>query len=367
MSRKRRVHVPDGIYLVLQRVEPGHSICADEGDYQHLLNLIGRSVQLCRAHLLAFFVGEEEMRLVIEVTDVPLGRCLQRITRMQSRYMHEKVGEVGRMFSDRYRAALLPSKRLLPALVRCVHRSPIELRLSSGLAAYRWSSHRAYLGEQRVRGLRTASVLRALVGKGEGRVEAYRRFMKGNDTATHAWGAPAPDDRATAEQWLAWCADQQRRRERFTADRVIDGVVQLLDVDRAVLLSRARSEHLTFARALIAHFATKSDVASWADVQRVLGRSRSTLHVAIERYQSLWPQAFGPKMFALVEKACANIGRSSGRPARGRLTRSKGGDVPFATARQGVALVERRRGGAVERVRAGAVVIRAAVPRSRRE
>lgn len=307
MSRMRRVHVPDSIYFALLRAEPGQSICANDAEYRHLRQLIGRSVQRCHSQLHAYFCCSEEVRLVIEVTDVPLGKCMQRISTWQSRYVHRRRRESGHLFVERYRAVRLPRRALLPALVRCIHRSPGEFGLTQDWAQYPWSSHQAYVSGSKMRGLRTGTTLRLLTKERGRRREAYRRFMEGKediDAGPEDLRPPFGND-GTAEQWFAWCLSQQAGQKRITLDEVIDGVTRVFGIDRGALLSRSRDQHLTLARAVLTHYVMRHGVATLVDVERSLGRSRSTLYAGIKRYEALWPTIFGPEMFALVERACA--------------------------------------------------------------
>lgn len=296
MSRMRRVHRDGGVYFVVLEAADGQAICIDEADYVHVLRLISRSVQQSHAFLLAYCCTPRELRLIIKVAAIPLGRCIQQIAMWQSRFVHQRSGETGRLFRDRYRAVLIPVRDVLPGVVRCVHRSPLELSLAADWAHYPWSSHSVYATGKRMRGLHTGLILRLLTTEvGQSR-EAYLRFMEegGGGLCRKVSGELPPFwPDGTCEQWLTWLTAQTPKEAVGTSiEAVIDVVARSLDVNRKALLAGARGEKFTLARALITRYATCHRIASVAEIKRILGRSKSSLYSAVQRCKVSYPELF---------------------------------------------------------------------------
>ncbi|WP_158544938.1 hypothetical protein [Dyella monticola] len=310
MSRMGRVHIPQSINFVVLQAETGQTIYANDAEFRHLLHLIGRSAQRSRAHVHAFCCCPQQIRLAIAITDVPLALCIQRIATGQSRYVHRQRGESGHLFRERYRAVVLRSRAWLPALVRSIHRSPCEWALTQDWATYPWSSHRAYATGRRMNGLRTGVMLRMLSTVCSKQREMYRRFTEvddGDAVVPERLRSPFGSN-ATADQWLAGCIAQQVKHQRMTLDDAIKAVAQVLDISRAVLLSRARASRLTLARAVVTRYAIRTGVAPLAEVERALGRRRSALYHAITRYEQTNPKLFCKTLdevnVAALEEAC---------------------------------------------------------------
>ncbi|NJO12748.1 MAG: helix-turn-helix domain-containing protein [Gammaproteobacteria bacterium] len=95
------------------------------------------------------------------------------------------------------------------------------------------------------------------------------------------------------EQFLTSIALGSRpRRQKVSLDQLIEWVARTLDVPVSDLLSPSRRRQLSLARALITFHATRTRLATLAEVSRKLNRDPSTLCVAVERYRTTRPELF---------------------------------------------------------------------------
>ena len=107
---------------------------------------------------------------------------MQRLAMRYSRHVHRDAGQVGHLFERRYRAILVDADSYLKSLVRYIHLNPVVAGMVAEPMAYRWSSHRDYLGRRTVPWLETDFVLahvRALGGRGPRAVCALHAVLCG--------------------------------------------------------------------------------------------------------------------------------------------------------------------------------------------
>ena len=100
-------------------------------------------------------------------------------------YFNRKYKKVGHLFQGRYKAILCDRDAYLLELVRYLHLNPERMRASMDAGSYRWSSHRAYLGQDSLVKIETAAVLREFANSvGKARL-AYLKFIAEGKDAGH--------------------------------------------------------------------------------------------------------------------------------------------------------------------------------------
>jgi hypothetical protein len=85
-------------------------------------------------------------------------------------------------------------------------------------------------------------------------------------------------------------------------DDIISAACRLLDVSRTGLRSKSRSRPLSLARALIAHHASRSRVASVSEVALAMKlKNKNSLYVGMARYRKIIPELFTMPLERFVE------------------------------------------------------------------
>ena len=298
MSRRSRLHVPDGIYYVVQRGNARQPIFAEAADYAAFERLLSATLVRCRARVHAYCWETHAIHLVLQISDVPVGRLMQRLSSQYARRVHRRRGEPGHLFQPRYHALLIDPNAYLLKLIRHVHRVPVRSGVVSDPAGYTLSSHLAYTGTTRTPWL-TKSVALRMLGHPEQARSAYRRLMSeapapGEGDAFGTGGSDDPRVLGDRDFTAAIQAETPVHRGSYTLDQVIDTVTDTLGLQRGEVLSGSRKRRLAFARALITWHAIECGVATLAEVARRLQRDPSTLFVAVERYRLLRPELFDP-------------------------------------------------------------------------
>jgi len=331
MTRPKKQHRPGGIHYVVLFGNGGQEIFQDDADRQNFIELLAVARARCNAEVFAFCLTRREARLVVRVSDVPVGRLVQRVATQYSRNNHAKYATAGYLFQHPYRAYLLEGTAHLLDIVRHVHRAPLEMGVTEDLEGYRWCSHRAYLGLETPEWLNRVPVLELLGADtpADDTGTSYRRFMSEPEETAGEGGAEADTDTvaaaaqtAAAEVPAATAADdlpppsQLPSDDHFfnwlrrhtgkppatvTVDQVIQAVAKKMGVDRKRLLSTSRERRLTLTRALIGWHVTKNQIATLTEVSRQLGRDPSSVYTAYARYRAWRPQLFRDSLATILQ------------------------------------------------------------------
>ena len=307
MSHRARLHVPDGIYYVVQRSKPPQHIFADASEQPLFERLLSGLLVRCRVQALAYCWQTDAIHLVLRVSDVPLGRFMQRLS---SQYARRAYGRrTGQMFQARYHALLIDPEVYLLKLIRHVH---LVLQRSGQVdrTGHRLTSHLAYTGAASIPWLTTGVALQMLAPQLDQARAAYKRLMleapSPEETASFDRGGP-DDPRVLGDATFTAAIPREQRQHlcSYSLDQVIDSVTHFLGLERNRVLSNSRQRRLSLARAVITWYATERGVATLAEVARRLERDPSTLLVAMDRYRILRPELFNPT--ALQDAVLRNL------------------------------------------------------------
>ena len=130
----------------------------------------------CRVH--AFCWMSNHIHLAVEVAQRPLGQLIQFVASRFARQINRRYSRRGHLFERRHRAILVTDDAQLVALVRYIHRNPVEAGMVVDAAKYRWSSHRAYLGQEAVPWLTCELTLRLFAKSLPAARNQYASFME---------------------------------------------------------------------------------------------------------------------------------------------------------------------------------------------
>lgn len=289
MPRKPRLHVPGGVYHVILRGNHREPLFGADKDRAYLNALVGDVVARFGLRIFAYCWMTNHLHLAVRVGDTPLDKPMQRLAMRYALHIHRDAGQTGHLFERRYRSILVDADSYLLALVRYIHLNPVVAGMVAEPMAYRWSSHRDYLGRATVPWVDAAFVL-AMFGPttGVARVR-YLRFMRSwteedlapfekhelRDTRAMEPEAPAGD----LEPPVTGPA------ERGTLEQIAARHCERQGIGVAELASASRERRLCSVRTAIAREALDQDAATLTEVSRFLGRSASVLAQALARQQ----------------------------------------------------------------------------------
>jgi len=290
MPRKPRLHVPGGFYHVILRGNHREPLFGADRDRAYLNALVGDVVARFGLRILAYCWMTNHLHLAVRVGDTPLDQPMQRLAMRYSRHIHKDAGQVGHLFERRYRAILVDADSYLKSLVRYIHLNPVVAGMVAEPMAYRWSSHRDYLGQRTVPWLDTDFVL-GMFGPtvGVARVR-YARFMRSyadEDLALFE-KHESRDTRALEPELpaVARAPPVGVPGDRETLEEIAARHCARLGISMTELVSPSRARRLSSARRGIVLEALEAGVGTVSEIGRFLGRSPSALAQQLTKLRS---------------------------------------------------------------------------------
>lgn len=285
MSRRRRLHVPEGYYHVTLRGNHRQSIFRDAADRSVLDAIVRGASERAGARVVAYCWMTNHIHMVVKVNEQPLGRLMQPIGSGYARYLQRQVGTTGHLFERRYHSVLVTGEHQLLQLVRYVHFNPVRAGLVAEPGAYPWSSHNHYLGARVAPWVHPQLVLGALDSDpGEAR-KAFARFCGEAlrdpglmSEARHALTGKraAPESSIVRSAQPAW-----------TLDKIVTDVCRRSGVPEQALTAPGKGHLLSELRGEIAARAVAAGCASLTDVARRLNRDLSSIARAASRWRQV--------------------------------------------------------------------------------
>ena len=281
MPRKPRLHVPGGFYHVILRGNHREPLFGSDMDRAYLNALVGDVAARFDLRILAYCWMTNHLHLAVRVRETPLDQPMQRLAMRYARHIHKNGGQVGHLFERRYRAILVDADSYLKSLVRYIHLNPVVAGMVPEPMAYRWSSHRDYLGQRTVPWLDTDFVL-GMFGPAVGVARVrYARFMRSNaDEDLALFAKHESRDTRRLEPKLLKAPPAQpvlAPGGHETLKEIAARHCEKAGISVAELVCPSRERRLSSARTAIALEALAADAASLTEVARFLGRSASAL------------------------------------------------------------------------------------------
>ena len=196
---------------------------------------------------------------------------------------------MGHVFQGRYKAVLVDQDAYGLALVRYIHLNPVRANMVREPGTFRWSSHRAYLGQERLSWLSTEWVLAQFATRlvtARSRFAAFVTAGKEEGHSTLYYGGEADNRVVGEDDFLKVVVKRPSRSERPpTLRALIDYVCRLQGLDLKGLVVPGRARQAAQARTLIAWLAVQTRAATLEEIARQFNRSASTLSHLVTRLQ----------------------------------------------------------------------------------
>jgi hypothetical protein len=206
-----------------------------------------------------------------------------------AQFFNKRHSREGHLFRGRYKAFLVQVERYLLALIRYIHRNPVEAGLCFAPGRYEWSSDRYYRGERAPAWLDTAFVLSTLGETPRKARVAYLALMDENSR-------PSFDDLPTSAGVVK--GEESFAKELFRREKRVDLLLsgtRIEDVAVAVsattgipvgeLRGLRRSPSLASARGLLAHVAKRFGAVSFSRSAGYLSRGESAVVKLAGRFE----------------------------------------------------------------------------------
>ena len=126
----------------------GNNIYFGDRDRLTFEQLFGQLHEEHDIEILAYCLMGNHYHFVGQAGENGISDGMQQLSSSYTRIVNDRVGRVGPLFRGRFTSVTIDSDEQLLATVAYVHRNPIDLVPAAALAAYRWSSYGAYLGQR---------------------------------------------------------------------------------------------------------------------------------------------------------------------------------------------------------------------------
>jgi REP element-mobilizing transposase RayT len=288
MPRPRRIHVDGGIYHATLRGNHRQAIFNHDGERVLLNKIVARAIHKHAARIHAFCWMTNHLHLLVQVSDIPLGRLMHQVGCEYARAFQKNLATTGHLFENRYHSTLVDTDAYFLEAIRYVHQNPIRAGMVTTVGQYRWSSHAAYVGGGEP-WVTTDMALDLLSPQRSRAVVLYRAFIS---------ELPPPDvaaelsrlESGTPKQTIPVLMKRLETRAEpsvsaIALDELMRTACRHFAVSLVELRSPARLSRLVSARAWVAQEAVRGGCATLADVARALRRDESTLRHLLKRGQ----------------------------------------------------------------------------------
>jgi putative transposase len=289
MPRLPRLHVPGGCYHVILRGNHREPLFGSTADRDRLAALVAEALLAHNARVHAFCWMTNHLHVLMQISDRPLGKLVQRIAVRYAKHRHRQMRTSGHLFERRYRAWLIDADAYFITLLRYIHLNPVKAGIVQSASEYPWSSHRAYLGEESVPWVTTDFGLSFFGTSLEAARHAYARFMAQTIYASEDRildDTPGEDPRVLGtDRFIASLPTMTiQPRSALTLDQLLEQLCRELSLDAALVRSPARRRELTPIRIRFARMALQYRIASMQEIARYLNRSASSLSELLIRH-----------------------------------------------------------------------------------
>ena len=289
MARKPRLHVPGGLYHVILRGNARQDVFFLPADRTALYALLADGVARFGYRVHAFCLMSNHLHLALQAGEEGLSSGMQNLSFRYTRYLNARLGRVGHVFQGRFKAYLVDQDRYGLALVRYVHLNPVRAKMARSPGAYRWSSHRAYLGEEDLPWLTTDWVLGqfgARIGVARSRFAALVEAGQAEGHSGLFYGGEADARVVGEEDFVSKVLPRKKRAPKPPSlSAIVAHVCASASMREAELLAPGKSRPAAHARALIGWLASRSKAATLTAVAARFHRDLSTLSHAISVLQ----------------------------------------------------------------------------------
>ncbi len=257
MTRPPRIEFPGALYHVIVRGNERKAVFHDDADRELYLGRLAHYRERYEFRLIAYCLMTNHVHLALETGDVPLSRVIHGLQSSYTQRFNWRHRRSGHLFQGRYKAFLVDAERYFFALLRYIHRNPLEARLAERVEDYGWSSDRFY---RRGRAPEWFDLDRGYFLMGTPRHGAARKYreLMGDEgperyDAIESLAQTFKGDKAFADAVLQKVEVPELIRRSLRVDQVARAVAEHLGLDLSSLRTPRRTAAASRARAMTAY------------------------------------------------------------------------------------------------------------------
>jgi putative transposase len=260
MARKPRIEFEGALYHVITRGNQRQEIFRGAEDYERYLRILGDYKSRYDYALYCYVLMGNHVHLLIETKEVVLSKILQGINQSYTMYFNRKYTMVGHLFQGRYKAILCDRDSYLLSLVKYIHENPIRAGVAKTIEAYPWSSHGAYVGQTKAKGIvDTGLVLRTFSEDKRKARSAYLEYVRGEGRLTREEVYATVDQRVLGDEKFVEVVKERtgrrevrgRRKHGYRLLEIARATEQVCGMSLEQLRKKGRGEDLGLGRRVL--------------------------------------------------------------------------------------------------------------------
>jgi putative transposase len=289
MARKPRLHVPGGLYHVILRGNAGQDVFLIPADRQVFYDLLAEGVSRFGYRVHAFCLMSNHLHLALQAGESGLSSGMQNLSFRYTRYLNTRLARVGHVFQGRFKAFLVDQDRYGLALVRYIHLNPVRAKRVREAGRYRWSSQRAYMGDEALPWLTTDWVLGQFGPRVAAARSRFATFVESGKAEGHSamYYGGEDDSRVVGEtDFLKRVLKPAARPIKPPKlSHLVDHVCRACGLQPADLRAPGRNRQRAQARTLVAWLAVQLRSCTIAEVAHYFSRDPSTISHLVARLE----------------------------------------------------------------------------------
>jgi len=146
MPRQSRRLSDTGVYHVMLRGVNHCQLFEEPDDYEQFLTRLAAAKNDLAAKVFAYCVMTNHVHLLVrEHTPGDIVSLMRKTLTPYAGWFNKKYGRTGALIANRYKSECVQDDAYLLAVVRYIHRNPVEAGLTQRIDSYPWSSYPAYV------------------------------------------------------------------------------------------------------------------------------------------------------------------------------------------------------------------------------
>jgi REP-associated tyrosine transposase len=150
MPRPLRHSREGTIYHVIMRGNNRRALFHSTGEYYRFCQLMEEGINHFGHSLIAFCLMTNHVHLAVQVGEAPLSKIYHDLSFRYAQFYHHAHDSCGHVFQGRFKSIPVKNSAHLATLIRYIHLNPVKAGIVELPQQYRWSSHKAYLGEEEI-------------------------------------------------------------------------------------------------------------------------------------------------------------------------------------------------------------------------
>jgi len=290
MPRPIRIEYPGAVYHVITRGNNRQRIFKDDHDRSIYLEKLYFYCEEKEVKLLCYGLLSNHIHLLVETPQGNLSKMMQPLQTSYTVYFNRRHHHTGHVFEQRYKAFLVDKDNYLLEVSRYIHLNPVGAGVVKRPENYRWSSYRAYIKGQGVKGLDRGLILGQFGGRGRSRVTRYRDFVEGGLQGSEKWSElPVIKQAFVGDEDFAEQATRRAKRAsgiegRYRLAEIVPVVCRVMGIDKEELRKITRESRIQEGREVLMYMARRYSESSLREITSCLGvRDLSTVSHGVRR------------------------------------------------------------------------------------